>query len=144
MGSVNWQNNETYQFIKQREKDTGISYAAENSMRGLDCHSVWGVLGVNFAQGATNMALNKFGAGADTGSATDVKGKTSLMSEAGGILAKFDKAIADNDNDAITTHLGALKKLKNEHPNDNRIAKVYNTAFDKFKNNLKFQPNNQS
>lgn len=133
MGSVNWQKSEAYKFIKQSEKDTGMSYAEQNAARGLSCHSIWGVTGISLFQGVANMALGKL-EGTDTGSKTDISSRTSLMSSLGGTLANFDRAIASNNPADIDKYFGELKSLRDANPKNRRIAQAFETAQQK-KNN---------
>ena len=130
MSSVNWQNSEAYKFIEQSEKATGMTFAEQNSARGLDCHSIWGVLGVNIFQGATGMALNAIENG-DTGSKTDISSRKQLMATLGGTLSNFDRAIANNNPTDIDKYLGELRSLRDANPNNRRIARAFETAQQK-------------
>ena len=128
MADVNWRKTNTYQFIKQSERNSGMSYAEQNFARGLSCHSIWGVLGVNLFQGVTSLALNKFGESSNTGSATDVQGNTNTLSGLGKTLAKFDKAISSNNKNDADKHLKSLEQLHKDNPDNNRIRKAYENA----------------
>lgn len=128
--SVNWQKSEVYHFIKQTEKDSGMSYAEQNAARGLSGHSIWGILGVQLFQGVADMALGKL-EGTDTGSKTDISSRKQLMATLGGTLANFDRAIANKNPEEIDKYFEELKSLRDANPNNRRIARAFETAQQK-------------
>lgn len=140
---VNWQNNDVYQGLKDYEKQCGLSLAERNAIANpYGSHTFGGllisqVLPQLLIGGAEKLGNSGLCGSGDTGSETDVEGEKNTLSGIGKTLRQFDTALAAGKSEDADKHLGELKKIADDNPDNRRAQQVYEKALEKKKNHQK-------
>ena len=128
---VNWQNNDTYQAIKQSERDTGISFAQQNAnMNPNGVHNPWAVFGVSLFNNITSFCMHNasgWAAAAQQSDGTEVSSSTSALKDFNNLIQQFKD---ETDQAKRKDYAQQLQQLALENPDNKSIMNGYKTYKD--------------
>ena len=136
---VNWQQNDTYQYLKDLKKTTGLSYAEHNALNNpYGNHSFGGLLISQLlpqlVSGGAQLLSNHIHGSEPDSEDYDVGGRTSILKDYNKALRGYNSATTDEDKKKFAKQLQQLAK---DNPDNRTIANGYNRIKAEVENLLK-------
>ena len=123
---VHYKKNGIYNGIKQSERESGISYAQQNALSNpYGVHSIWGVIGVSFFNGASQFCMqnapNWIQSGGGGDASVDVDSSVSTIKDFNKLLTKYNSA-KDADKAELKSQ---LRTMAEANPDNLTIQKAW-------------------